>query len=254
MPRRLLVTGADENHWDLLRDLLASLKSGPDGSFETALVNMGSIQPPDEIVSRFDIVTPPLGGQCESIQYDGLRVAFLNIKPTLPLTFPGYDVYMWIDADCWINIISSIYDIFDLANRADIAIHPELDIHYFCYETSSNRTMSIYRNLFGDQETSAYVRRPMVNSGVFSAMATSPIWSAWTKVMSQIRTDHDNGRSIFFSDQIPLHYILNKNNFSIYPLRASYNWQTYAHPPCLELASRNLSLPTAPMNRLILFI
>lgn len=241
---RLLVTGADSAHHDLVRDLVASLPPREARPFALGFLNLGADPPPPEIAGAFDLVSPPLGREVDS-PFTGYLAARLNAKARIPELFPGPRSYAWIDADCWAPDPGAPARLFRFAEVADIAIHPELDVHYHLMDVPSERTEALYASYFDDPADRAFARSPMLNAGVFAARADSPVWSAWRTAVDRLLARAAR-EPLFLSDQIPLHHVIRKIPLSVYPLRSSYNWQTYAFPPALDLARRTLVLPSLP--------
>ena len=134
--RVLIVTACDENHYELGLDLITSLRDLGLNGAKVGFVDMGTGGAPEQLARRFDLYERQT---VETDQYKGYKTAFLAIKPRLPTIFPGFDTYIWIDADCWVQSASVVGKLVDAAQRADIAAHPELDIHYFRYKMPADR-------------------------------------------------------------------------------------------------------------------
>lgn len=241
--KTLIVTGCDENHHELALDLITSLRDlGLQGA-KTALIDMGETDPPAPLRRAFDLCSKQASG---AARFDGLKVSFLSVKSRMPSLFPGFDIYIWLDADCWVQNMSAVSDLVDSAQYADIAIHPELDVHYFQYKNPSDRTIMLYGNLYGQDVSRQMWRFPMVNSGVFSARSSSKLWAEWTAAMETLKARWQRGEDLRFSDQIPLHFLIHSKRLSMYPLRAVNNWQMYASLPLIDKEAKRLVVPTRP--------
>jgi hypothetical protein len=132
----------------------------------------------------------------------------------------------------------------------DICIHPEFDIHYFNIPTPGDKTISVYQKAMPKNINPNIIRKPMFNAGVVSARCDSKIWKMWEAALLELRIRYDRGESSFFCDQIPLHYLIHTENISVFPLRATDNWQTYACDPAFNQDSRKLCVPTFPYDEI----
>ncbi len=244
-PRILLVTGCDEWHFDLAADCIASFHANYPSACDVGFINFGRKTPPHEIAAHVTHYLP-LRAPAEFSKNMGYYTAFSGAKAKLPELFPGYEVYIWVDTDCWFQGADSLPRIIAQARTHDIAIHPEFDVHYINYPTPSKRTLNIYRRNEGEDLSNMPLNMPMLNAGVFAMRATSPIWAAWQQELQALRDKQAQGQKIYFSDQIPLHKIIYKMQFDIGPLRAIDNWQTYICFPGVDLRTKKLIVPTPP--------
>ena len=89
-----------------------------------------------------------------------------------------------------------------------------------------------------------------VNSGVFAARADSKLWPAWNAVMDGILARGANGADLFYSDQIPLHYLIVTGQATLQPLRAIDNWLLYAATPAIHAARKKIVVPTEPYEEI----
>lgn len=239
----VVVTGCDAAHFDLAEDLFTSILAVKSRDYALGFVRLcGS--PPPAALRRPGIDTVSAPGWDLPSPPRGYRAAFLNVKPRLPVLFPGFDVYIWIDADCWVQGEGWFDALVEGAFRADLCAHPEYDVHYLGLPTPNDRTIDIYTSLFDLEVARAVWRYPMVNAGVFSARATSPLWGRWSAALEAIRARP--APDLFVSDQIPLHHLIHTRALSLFPLRAVDNWQTYACLPGIDHARRRLIVPTPP--------
>ena len=241
--RALIVTACDENHYELGLDLITSLRDFGLNGAKVALVDMGTGRASEPLVRQFDLYERQTA---EASQYKGFKVAFLSIKPRLPTIFPGFDTYIWIDADCWVQGASVIGKLVDAAQKADIAAHPELDVHYFRYKLPADRTINFYRNLYGNDTCEMMCRFPMISSGVFSARSDSRLWAVWSNAMAALKSRWEQGADLRFSDQIPLHFLIHTNKLSMFPLRAIDNWQVYAALPLIDTERKRVVVSSPP--------
>ena len=224
--RVLIVTAADARYFGMLWHLLDSLEAHPESRrCDIGVINVGleaeQIERLKDRVSqiaegRWDI---PFAG-CESAPRH--RQAF-TVTPFLPEYFPGYDVYLWIDADAWVQDWSAIEMFVGGALRDGMAAVPEIDRNYpTC--TSDLRfkifwKIPILRGRIKLLSTFQYQRMsplypkhvsrrlmfaPVVNTGVFAIGRSAPHWAAWQESYRAARIDHYS----VLSDQAALNHAL----------------------------------------------
>ena len=242
----LIATGCDAAHFELAEDLVASIRAACGASYSIGFVRFCNTPLPNTIASQADLVVSCSDAYSQFNGVNGFYSAFGSIKPRIPTLFPGYNIYTWIDADCWIQNDSALNKMEGASENFDICIHPEYDIHYFKTSTPTDRTISIYQWAMPKNTDAKIIRKPMFNTGVVSARRDSKIWNMWETALLELRMRYDRGEASFFSDQIPLHYLIHTENISVFPLRATDNWQTYACAPRLRIDSRKLCVPTFP--------
>ena len=242
--KRAVVTGSDGKFADFAEDLLRSIRQFENLDFDLCFICMGKDEKIEALASRYcdDMVRfaqPKKPTHGNVISANGL-------KPLLPQIFPGYDEYMWIDADVWVQNPLGFKQVFAAAREADLAIHPELDPHYYMQTSPSDRTRLVYKRLFSPELQEKTIRYPMINTGVIAAKASSPIWERWETILKKAFAGELGGAGQFSSDQIPLHHLVFTRQLSMKPLRAINNWQCHCALPAFLVAKQRLVVPSAP--------
>ena len=243
--RTIIVTGCDEQHHDLASDLIASLRALPEQAFAVGFVQLGVAPLPEAIAGGVDHLVQVDDSAWRARPRAGNPISFLGIKPDLPRLFPGFDIYVWLDGDTWVQTGAGIAAAAYAAQAADIAIHPECDLNYFTQPVPNERTVAIYRSLF-PEDMERLIRFPMVNSGVFGGRAGSPLWERWGRVAAELRARADADPGLHISDQIPLHWLIFTGQLNVGLLPAIHNWQLYAALPQVDVARCRLTASTPP--------
>ncbi len=239
LARALVVTGCDENHFYLAQDLVRSLRDRNCHGLKIGFINFGSQKTPGAIADYVDR-TAHVADPLPSRNQVGFKAARLGVKTKIPEYFPGFDYYVWLDGDTWVQNIAGVLDLIEAADKADLAVHSETYIL-----TPNSWTVRAYNSMYvGEGE--AYWHAPMVNAGVFSARAGSKLWTLWAAEMTRAAELHRTGAPIVFSDQIPLHRLLVRKELTFCELPAINNWLVQYHLPRFNLRLKKLHTPAAP--------
>ena len=134
-------------------------------------------------------------------------------------------MYMWIDADAWVQD-GCVIDLYVSAARHDkLAITPEIDRAYKRHYKRPKPfgwtlAWKNYREAFGWRAADRLGRNPMVNCGVFALHRDAPHWDAWARLLSQVlqRT------RFFFAEQVALNYAIFAEHLAVNFLPAYCNW------------------------------
>jgi hypothetical protein len=246
VPGTLVATGCDSAHYELVIDLLASLTDAGREGLTVGFVHIGDDAVPPAIEGAVDHTVHLTDDSFVTDGLRGFRLAHLMIKPRLPELFPGYDTYVWLDGDTWVQNRVGLDQIIHCAQFADLCAHPELDPNYFHERIPTDRLINLYGVLYGAGAAARDIRLPMFNSGVFAAKAASPLWALWREALAEVSQPMRDTPGLYFSDQVPMHRLIASGRVSVYPLRAVNNWLVHAAPPAVNLARKRLTAPTFP--------
>lgn len=250
MTKAIVVTGCDAAHYELATDLLASLRDACGEAVTIGFIHVGDVPVPSAIETVADHLFHVSDDRFLSDQRRGFRLAYLGIKARLPEFFPGYEVYIWLDGDTWVQNAAGLGQIVESAQYADICMHPERDPNYTIQDHSRVYLRYVYELLYGPDEANRYVDHASINSGVFAAKATSPLWRLWQEALEDVRARAGDRADIHFSDQIPLHRLVVSGQLTLAPLRAVNNWLTMLSLPAVNFERKRLLAPTYPFEEI----
>jgi len=244
----IVVTGCDANHLHLALECLQSLRDITDRPFAVGFAHIGAGRLPEIVFSLADMVASVDDEGVELGPAEGFKMAYLSVKARLPALFPGFETYLWLDADTWVARAEGLHEIAGCARSADLAIHPQIDPNYYACQYPDNYTLSVYRRIFGEADMRRFSRWPMINGGVFGAARASPLWRLWQESLDAIRDRIAGQKDRFFSDQIPLHRLIVEGRLRICPLRAVNNWLVLHALPRFDPATGLLTAPSPPFE------
>jgi hypothetical protein len=194
MKENTIVSLADEKYFNLLEELIDSIKSFPESkNIAICVLDAGLNQDQinkiknkvDEIKkAEWDIEVPGFKvGEKEWLKSQVSR-AFL------PKYFPGYKKYLWIDCDAWVNDWSSVELYFKACNDGKLGITQTMGPGYrimskvkwlfgkFAIIKSQNFKHAISSNI-GIDKARKLAFAPHINIGVFSLEENSSCWNSW---------------------------------------------------------------------------
>jgi hypothetical protein len=176
----------------------------------------------------------------------GYDMAYLGLKARLPELIPGYDLYIWLDGDTWVQNRAGLADLARAAANADVAAAPESDPSYWRQRLPDPKTVRFYTAIYGAAEAEHWAGYPMINAGVFAARAGSPLWALWRSELDASRERQAGSAHPIYSDQIPLHRLIASGRVSFHPIRAINNWMVCFSRPMIDEAAGRLLSPSAP--------
>ena len=257
MTNSLVITAADDQYFTLAQDWLASIRALTfTHPFDLAILDVGLSATSRAYFEGQGVTVKSVGvdieypGRAEwERQKPGLRT--LTARPSLRTYFPGYDVYIWVDTDMWMQTPDVINDLIPaVAKSAAIHIACEFDRCYATFFTHA-AIWQIFRNwyadAFGDQVAGFMTLKPMLNAGLFAMNKQSPGWDAWHAIYSQslqkLAEPTDKG---FMVDQLGLNLLVYQQKVPVVVLPALYNWLTFYALPKFDPVSGLYVEPLPP--------
>ena len=259
--KTLLVTGGDKVFDDLLEDCVRSVRDvGYNG--DIAVLDFGFSAEMLERIKNCDIIVKAASLPPE-VEAQAIKVpvgaGVLLLKPYLPQLFPGYDRYIFIDADvyCQDDIALTALeheaegtDFVAVSQRTrfhewDVARGNGIEFNVFGQPLRRNwYTMFANRSKLPKEDKKLLAQHQIINAGVFSAEAQSPIWSHWIKEMINCMKAMPVGRKSA-ADQLGLGLALYRHGLNFKTLPEICNWtSTWRYDP-----EKHLFTETEPFYR-----
>jgi len=200
MKKNVIVSLADANYFELLNELVDSIKSFEE-SKDTAICILDAgltvdqkkllSKKVDEIKSaEWDIEVPALKVKGKEWLKSQVSRAFL------PKYFPNYEKYLWIDCDAWVNDWTSIELYFKACENGKLGITQTLGPGYKIMSKvnwlfgkvaiiKSQNFKHAIKSKIGLSKARKLAFAPHINIGVFSLEKNSPGWTSWQKNLDQ---------------------------------------------------------------------
>lgn len=244
----LIASAADAAYFPLLQDMVMSVRAQRPGA-AIGILDLGLLpeqrawladEDAEMVRPDWDLDFPGRGRAPEAFK---AQVA----RPFLPRHFPGYEMYLWIDADAWVQDWRAVELYCAAAGRERLAIVPEIDRAYkrhYKRPKLFGRTLAWknYREAFGWRAADRLGRNPMVNCGVFALHRDAPHWHAWARLLARVlrRT------RFFYVEQTALNYAIFAEHLPIDFLPAYCNWLAGDAAPAFDRRRGLFVEPYAP--------
>ena len=235
MKKNVIVSLADSNYFELLNELVDSIKRF-EKSKEVAICILDAgltdsqktnlLKKVDEIKSaEWDIDVPAFKIKGKEWLKSQVSRAFL------PKYFPNYEKYLWVDCDAWINDWNSIELYFEACKDGKLGITQTLGQGYkimskvkwlfgkIALVKSQNFKHGI-KSKIGLNKARKLAFAPHINIGVFSLEKNSPGWESWQKNLEQT-LKHGN---IFGSEGLAINMSVYIDNLKTEFLPLNCNW------------------------------
>ena len=257
--KAIAITGGDAAYFGLMRDCIGSLRATAEGSaLALGVLDCGLTDSQRAWCrDRGAVLVEPVW-DFDFPGRDKLKDGYkaLTARPFLPRYFPGFDLYLWIDGDCWVQQGDALSLFLAAARTGALAVAPEIHRsmrHYrHAWTEFSTINGAAYAECFDRETAERLIRYPLINAGVFALKADAPHWAGWAEVLGEALQ-----RSANMTDQIALNVLVYDRGFACEPLPSRCNWPIHHATPAWD-AGRGLfvepAMPHEPLSILHLTI
>jgi lipopolysaccharide biosynthesis glycosyltransferase len=255
--KTIIVTSADDKYAPLLSSLLNSLSQwNRPLSSAVGILDLGlSKKSLESVKGKYTHITKPgwdipVHSELKASRpYERAKLC----RPFLVDYFPGFDLYLWLDADTWIQEYGVIEAYFLAASNGALAVVPSEDRCFRYTQRSMIWRRRYLFDYFGHDALKEYEKvmhhfsgYAYYNAGVFCLSKNAPHWESWKKYFL-LAAEKINGG---VSDQAVLNYAIWKDNLPVYPLPATYNWLCHYSIPIWSSTSRKFHEPLIPHRKI----
>jgi len=200
MKKNVIVSLADANYFELLDELVDSIKSFEKSKdIAICILDAGLTHQQRNILSKkvdeiklaeWDIDVPAFKVKGREWLKSQVSRAFL------PKYFPNYEKYLWIDCDAWVNDWNSVELYFKACEEGKLGITQTLGPGYKIMSKvnwlfgkvaiiKSQNFKHAVKSKIGINKARKLAFAPHINIGVFSLEKNSPGWASWQKNLEQ---------------------------------------------------------------------
>ena len=235
MKEHTIVSLADSNYFELLCELIDSIKSFEESNnVAICVLDAGLSDNQKNILLKKVDTIKKANWDIEVPSYKVIGKEWLKSQVSrafLPKYFPGYNKYLWIDADAWVNSWETIELYFKGSDNNKLSISTSADRAYgrvlkvdwliggFAKVKSQNYKHAKSSG-FSEKIAREVALKPHLNIGVFCLEATASHWDAWKK---NLKIALKSGK-IFGSEQIAMNVTvyIDKLDVEILPAYCNY--------------------------------
>ena len=193
MPEKIVIVSASSfQFFHFLTGMILSVKDKERGtSVDICVYDLGMS---DEQRKWLDVrnvqVTAPTW-EFGITELDGFSNPFKGIlaRPMMRKYFPGYDVYMQLDADAWIQGWEGVDTYVAGARKGVIAVAPEIERAYAGHFRLSPEYRALVEEIMqgcgGEEYAEKFRYYPCINTGVFAMHRDSPLWDLWAQELKK---------------------------------------------------------------------
>jgi lipopolysaccharide biosynthesis glycosyltransferase len=248
----VIVTAADESYAPLLRDLLNSLavhKAALD--FRIAVLDLGlAPSTRGEIETQAERVVSPSWMFKPHAKFAADRKYLSRAaRPFLPDLVPGHAIYLWLDADAWVQQRQGLEWLIDAARGVDIAAVPTVHRAYAFRTQDLAWLHERYAMAFGAGLAGELIQQPYFNSGVMAIRAGSRLWKVYAE---RFQSALERWQGDFLSDQAILNAAIALDRLAVNRLPAKANWLCHLALPLWNAKTKALTEPALPFKPLLI--
>jgi len=200
MKKNVIVSLADSNYFNLLNELVDSIKRFEKSKdIAICILDAGLSEEQKNILSKkvdeiksaeWDIDVPAFKVKGREWLKSQVSRAFL------PKYFPNYEKYLWIDCDAWVNDWNSVELYFKACENGKLGITQTLGPGYKIMSKvnwlfgkvaiiKSQNFKHAIKSKIGIRKARKLAFAPHINIGVFSLEKNSSGWTSWQKNLEQ---------------------------------------------------------------------
>ena len=220
--RLAIVTGADCVYFDLMLELLRTL-SDDEAAQRHALCVLDFGLTLDQVVRaqqcRATVIRPDWVFEAPAPLRTQANLGYAT-RPVLPRLFPGYDMYLWLDADISVPNARFMSTFTAAAKTGSLAIAEEADRSYRLEAYAFKWQLGNAFRCFGLRGGLNFCMGRPVNSGIFALKADAPHWSVWQARYQQavhragrVNLDQHALMAALYLDKLPCTYLDSTHNW-----------------------------------------
>jgi hypothetical protein len=234
MTRICFISGGDFNYYHLLLEWCHSLRRFPQsqgcdiGIFDAGMTEeqTAHLTQAGYIVKKPDWPIPLPASKTQGREFLKACVA----RPFIPDYFPGYDLYIWMDSDTWIQDWSAIEMMIAGANKHHIALTAQVDRAYpratrikwlgrWPWKVR-NFYFSNANKAFGFDIAKQLLSRHVLLAGAFALHKDAPHWLRWQTLLKRALLKGN----LFTAEQLTLGILCHLEGYKAEILPAYAHW------------------------------
>lgn len=236
----VICSGSDHSYFPLLREMIYSIKRFPQAAgFKFAVIDAGLT---DEdrawLKDNVDYIHAPDWPSkiAEKKAQGKVQLKSCVCRPWINTYFPGHDIYIWMDADTWLQDWEGMALLIEGAKREKLAIAGQVDRCYpraarilFLGPLPIKVTGFYYSNAkkaFGYDVAKKLYPFHVLQAGAFGLSGTAPHWKRWQElVLEAVKRG-----KVFTAEQLCLGILCYLEGYGLESLPAWTQWSANTTP------------------------
>ncbi len=261
MNSNAIVTLADSTYFELLQELIGSIRSHKENNdISICVLDAGLTQDQINLIktkvysikkAKWDIDVPG---------YKVIKKEWLKSQVSrafLPKYFPEFKKYLWIDCDAWVNSWSAVELYFKACEKGKLGITQSIGPGYrimtkvnWLFGKFASIKSQNYKHAKSSGIEENIARKlafaPHINIGVFSLEKTSKCWDVWQK---NLKKTLSKGK-IFGSEGLAINIAVYHDNVDVEFLPLKCNWITSHLLPKFDNQNNTFVEPFLPNEKI----
>ena len=257
MKKNVIVSLADSNYFQLLEELVDSIKRFKESSeVAICILDAGLTDSQREKLSKKVDEIKPAEWDIEVPEFKVKGKEWLKSQVSrafLPNYFPNYQKYLWIDSDAWVNDWNTIELLIKACDNGKLGITQTVGPGYKITSRvdwlfgklaiiKSQNFKHAVKSKIGMEKARKLAFAPHINIGVFSLEKNSPGWKIWQK---NLETTLKAG-NIFGSEQLAINMSVYIDDLETEFLPLKCNWLTSNLLPKFDEKNQTFVEPYLP--------
>ena len=261
MSKKAIVTLADSNYYELLLELIDSIKVY-EGSknvsicvLDAGLTEKQFNDVKNKVYSikkaNWDIKVPKMKVIGKEWLKSQVSRAFL------PAYFPEFQKYLWIDCDAWVNSWDTVELFFEACDNGKLGITQSVGSGYRVLSKvkwlfgklaliKSQNYKHAKKSGFSESVARKIAFSPHINIGVFSLEKNSKCWEIWQSILKKALS---SGK-VFGSEGLAINIAVYEKNIDVEFLPLYCNWIASNLLPKYNLQKETFVEPYLPHNKI----
>ena len=259
MNNKAIVTLADANYFELLLELVSSVKNFSESSkVQICVLDAGLTSEQLKILEKKVYKIKKANWDIEVPFYKTIGKEWLKSQVSrayLPKYFPEFEQYLWIECDAWVNSWDSINLYFQACDNGKLGITQTMGPGYrimakvkwifnkYAEIKSQNYKHAISSGI-SQKDARILAFAPHLNIGVFSLQKNSPCWNIWQENLKKTLA----GGKVFGSEGLAINMSVYLDNIDTEFLPLTCNWIASNLLPKFNEVNNKFVEPYLPHN------
>jgi len=261
MESRAIVTLADSNYFDLLLELIDSIKNYKESrNVSICVLDAGLSNDQFSIIKNkvFSIKKAKWDIEVPSHKVKGKEWLKSQVsRAFLPDYFPEFEKYLWIDCDAWVNSWDAVELYFEACKNGKLGITQTIGPGYKVLTRvqwvigklaliKSQNYKHAKKSGFSENTARKIAFAPHLNIGVFSLEKNSKCWKLWQEILSKALSSG----GIFGSEGLAMNIAVYDKNADTEFLPLTCNWIASNVLPKYDETNQTYVEPYLPHNKI----